>query len=347
MAVLDIRQRTGWLFFAVIVGHIILISTQVNTRRGVPMVEAFTFGIFAEVQRAATTVVGGAQEGWENYFALQQIRRENEQLKREVTDLRVNLQQERSLADQSRNFQQLLDLRRSIPLSTTGGTVTQSTVIGGGASPEFRTITVDKGSHDGLKPDMAVVAPAGVVGRVIMPSSRAAKVQLLIDRNAAAGALVERTRAQGVVVGTGTDRLRMEYVPGSADLKVGDKVVTSGIDGIYPKGFVIGQIESIQRGTTDISGIVVKPAVDFSSLEAVLIVLSPPPPVPPDTEVPESGVQTEATPEQAPPAATAPATPAPAAAKPAAPKPRTEAAPRTEPAPVPETPDDEAESNER
>ena len=106
-------------------------------------------------------------------------------------------------------------------------------------------MTIDKGTSDGLRPDMAVIAPAGVVGRVIMPTRRASKVQLLIDRNAAAGALVERSRAQGVVVGTGTDRLRMDYVSGTADIKVGDRVVTSGIDGIYPKGFVIGQIESI------------------------------------------------------------------------------------------------------
>ena len=83
---------------------------------------------------------------------------------------------------------------------------------------------------------MAVISPAGVVGRVILPSRRASKVQLLIDRNAAAGALIERTRVQGVVVGHGDGMLRMEYVPGTADVKTGDLVVTSGIDGIYPEG---------------------------------------------------------------------------------------------------------------
>jgi rod shape-determining protein MreC len=123
---------------------------------------------------------------------------------------------------------------------------------------------------------MAVVAPAGVVGRVITPSLRAAKVQLLIDRNAAVAGLVERSRAQGVVVGTGENRLEMEYVPGTADIRVGDRVVTSGIDGIYPKGFLIGQIESVQRGAGDYTKVVVKPAVELSALEAVLVVSSPP-----------------------------------------------------------------------
>ena len=99
---------------------------------------------------------------------------------------------------------------------------------------------------------------------------------MLIDRNAAAAALIERSRAQGVVMGTGTGTLTMAYLPGSADVKVGDRVVTAGIDRIYPKGFVIGQIESLQRGAGEYNGIVIKPAVDFSSLEGVLVVTAPP-----------------------------------------------------------------------
>lgn len=268
----DIRQRTGWLFLAITVGHIILISAQVNTRRGVPMLEEATFGVFAEVQRAATTVIGGAYDSWENYFALQQVRRDNERLQQEVAQLRVEMQQERALAQQSRSLQQLLDLRSSLQVETTA-----ANVIGAGASAEFRTMTLDKGTSDGLGPDMAVISPSGVVGRVILPTARASKLQLLIDRNAAAGAIVERSRAQGVAIGTGTDRLRLDYVSGTADVQVGDRVVTSGIDGIYPKGFVIGQIESVQRGAGEFSGIVLRPAVDFSGLESVLVVLTPSP----------------------------------------------------------------------
>jgi rod shape-determining protein MreC len=270
MALVDFRQRTGYMFVAVTIAHIILISAQVNTRRGVPMLEAVTFGVFAEVQRAATSVIEGVQHGWENYFALQQVRRQNEKLRQENGQLQVQLQQERALSTQTRSLQQLLELRQRTSLSTTA-----ASVIAGGASPDFRTFTIDKGTKDGLRPDMAVIAPTGVVGRIIMPSARASKVQLLIDRNAAAGAIVERSRAQGVVLGTGGDRLRFEYVPGAADVQVGDRVVTSGIDGIYPKGFAIGQIESIQKGAGVFSAIVVKPVVDFSSLEEVLVVLTP------------------------------------------------------------------------
>jgi rod shape-determining protein MreC len=268
MALLDIRQRTGWLFMAVVVGHILLISTQVATRRGVPVLEALTFGVFAEVQRTTTSGIGSARDVWQNYFALQQTRQENQQLRTEVAQLRVGLQQERALAEQSRMLQKLLDMKMETPLKTTA-----AYVIAGAASPDFRTATIDKGTSDGLKPDMAVISPAGVVGRIILPTSRAAKIQLLIDRDAAAGAVTERGRAQGVVVGTGTS-LRFDHVPGTADIKIGDRVVTSGIEGIYPKGFEIGQIESIERRAGEFSAVIIRPTVEFSSIEAVLVVLT-------------------------------------------------------------------------
>jgi rod shape-determining protein MreC len=111
----------------------------------------------------------------------------------------------------------------------------------------------------------------------VVPSLRAAKVQLLIDRNAAAGALIERSRAQGVVVGAGDDLLRLEYVSEIADVVVGDVVVTSGIDGIFPKGFIIGRVETVERSGRTYRRITVSPAVDFSSLEEVLVVLTPTP----------------------------------------------------------------------
>jgi rod shape-determining protein MreC len=268
MALLDIRQRTGWLFMAVVVGHILLISSQVATRRGVPVLEALTFGVFAEVQRGATSGFSSARDVWQNYFALQQTRQENQQLRTELAQMRVGLQQERALAEQSRMLQKLLDMKMETPLKTTA-----AYVIAGGASPDFRTATIDKGTSDGLKPDMAVISPAGVVGRIILPTSRAAKIQLLIDRDAAAGAVTERGRAQGVVVGTGT-LLRFDHVSGTADIKIGDRVVTSGIEGIYPKGFEIGQIESIERRSGEFSTVIIRPAVEFSSIEAVLVVLT-------------------------------------------------------------------------
>jgi rod shape-determining protein MreC len=272
MPAIDLRRpSSGYLFLAVLVAQVVLISAQVSTRSGTPVLEAVAFGVFSEVQRAGATAVGAVTGLWTGYFDLRGLRAENERLRRDLAEARIAWQQERALAQRSRNLESLLDLRSRLSVETTA-----ADVVAAAATPEFRTITIGKGTSMGLRRDMAVVAPAGVVGRLIVPSARASKVQLLIDRNAAAGALVERSRAQGVVLGTGADRLRLEYVTGSADIKIGDTVVTSGIDGIYPRGFVIGRIETVERSGGSYGAIIVVPAVDFSSLEEVLVVVTPP-----------------------------------------------------------------------
>jgi len=271
MAIADIRQRPGVLLGAAILLHVVLISAQVNTNSGLPILQVVTFGSFSEVQRATSGVIDGVRGLWSGYVALRQVQTENAALKQELQHLQVLLQQERAEAQRADNLRQLLELHERAEIETTA-----AEVIAGPASPDFKTVTIDKGSSEGLQTDMAVISSAGVVGRVILPSRRASKVQLLIDRNAAAGALIERTRVQGVVVGVGDGTLRLQYVPGTSDVKTGDLVVTSGIDGIYPKGFVIGTIDHAERGVGEYHEIGVRPAVDFSRLEEVLIVKTPP-----------------------------------------------------------------------
>jgi rod shape-determining protein MreC len=271
MAIADIRQRPGVILGAALLLHVVLISAQVNTASGLPVLQVVTFGSFSEVQRATMAVIDGVRGMWSGYIALRQVETENTSLRQQLQDMQIRLQQERAEAMRTDNLRQLLELRQRANLETTA-----AEVIAGPASPDFKTVTIDKGSSHGLQSDMAVISPAGVVGRVILPSGRAAKVQLLIDRNAAAGALIERTRVQGVVVGVGDGTLRLQYVPGTSDVKTGDLVVTSGIDGIYPKGFVIGTIDHAERGVGEYHEIGVRPAVDFTRLEEVLIVKTPP-----------------------------------------------------------------------
>src|SRR3954469_1979955 len=204
MALTDIRQRTAVLFIAVMLGHILLISAQVNSKSGVPMLEVVTFGAFSEVQRAAASLTGGVHNAWTGYGNLRGVRAENAYLKQQVGELGIQLQQERAAAQRTHQLEALLGLQQQLQVKTVA-----AGVIAAGASPEFRTATINRGSADGLKVNMAVIAPTGVVGRIVTIAPRAAKLQLLVDRNAAAGAMVERSRAQGLVLGTGEDVLRM------------------------------------------------------------------------------------------------------------------------------------------
>jgi rod shape-determining protein MreC len=205
---------------------------------------------------------------------LRGVRAENESLRSQVADLEVRLQEQRALAARTLKLQELLNLRTSVSPPTLA-----AEVIAGNPNPGMLTVTIDRGSADGVQENMAIIAPTGVVGRVVgPPAAHAARVQLIIDRHAAAGAISERARAGGMVVGQdepGKPPLRMELVSSLADLKIGDVIVTSGADGIYPKGFAIGRVESVDRGTGLYLGVTVRPMVDFRSLEEVLVVLVP------------------------------------------------------------------------
>jgi rod shape-determining protein MreC len=282
---LDIRKRTGWIFLSVVLTQVLLVSAQVQTRSGVRVIEAVSFGAFAKVQGVTSSAARGLRDVWKNYAELRGAREENQTLKQQLGDLELRLQEQRSLAVRTAKLQELLELKQATPLPTIA-----AEVIGGNPNPMagIREITIDRGSADGVLPGMAVMASRGIVGRVIgQPAARASRVQLLVDRYAAAGALIERSRAGGMVVGAEQDPpLAMELVSNLQDVKAGDLVVTSGVDGIYPKGYAIGWVEAAERGRGLYLNISIRPAVDFNSLEEVLVVLVAARPAASDDEKP-------------------------------------------------------------
>lgn len=250
-----------------------LISAQVDVHQtGSSSLEVVAFGAFSEVQSLVSSGVNGFQRFWRRYVALRNVEVENALLRNQLSKLTLRLQQERSLTSRTESLQRLLDLRESVPLRTES-----ARVIAVDATPYFRILTIDRGSSHGVRSNLAVVAPEGVVGRVIEPiSRRTSKVQLLVDRDAAAGARIERTRVVGVTsAGTGESPLLLDYVSNFADVIDGDVVVTSGTDGIYPKGFVIGRVTAVNRGDGLYKDIGIQPEVDFSKLEYVLVVMAP------------------------------------------------------------------------
>src|SRR5262245_45562991 len=162
MTQLEYRQRSGYLFLAVMLGHILLISAQVNARSGVPLLEQYAFGALSEIQRTVSSVVSGFNRGWTGYVMLRGARQENEDLKRRLAAAEIQVQERRAEAERARGLAALLELRKSVPLTTAA-----AQIIGGASVPGFRTVTIDKGAVEGLKKDMAVVAPAGIVGRIV------------------------------------------------------------------------------------------------------------------------------------------------------------------------------------
>jgi len=269
--VLNRRQRIGYLALAVFIGHVLLISAQVNARPNSSLLKTLTFGTLTELQRVMASSVGAARGVWDGYVRLQDVQEENVVLRETVDRLELRLQRQNALVQRAKSLQHLLELRDS-----TDAITLTAEVIGVDATPWFQTLTVNRGSSDGVRSDLAVIAPNGVVGRVLdLPGPRAAKVQLLIDQNAAAGAVIERTRSAGIVSGLGNNsELRMDYVSNLEDVEIGDRVLTSGTDGVYPRGFVIGVVSAVERGVDLYKSITVSPVVDVSDLADVLIVMS-------------------------------------------------------------------------
>ncbi len=195
------------------------------------------------------------------------LRRENEELRREVDRLRLEVQESRERAAAAERLERLLEYRER-----TGAAMTAASVIGRDASGLYRTVLIDRGSGDGIEHDQAVLAPEGVVGRVVKVFPRSSLVLLLTDRSSGIDAIVQRTRDQGVVQGRGGSSCELRYLDRSAEVRVGDAIVTSGMGGRFPKGVWIGQVSGVNPGGELFQSVEVRPTADLGRLEEVLVV---------------------------------------------------------------------------
>jgi rod shape-determining protein MreC len=281
MARPDTGTRARALLVVVVVGHVLLISAQVGTAAGPTLLRTAVVSVVTEAQEASWLVVGGVRSVWDAYAALRGVREHNARLAAENTDLRVQLQQARANAAGADEMRALLELRPHLPWKTTG-----ADIVAGSISPDFRGITIDKGLSEGLARDMPVISPAGVVGRVALPAGRTATVQFIVDRSAAVAVRIDRSRTEGIALGNGDGTLRLEYLSATADIQAGDLVVTAGIDGVYPPGLAVGEVGRVERAGQAYREVTIRPFVDFSRLETVLVLVAPTPVWAPPVPVP-------------------------------------------------------------
>ena len=266
------RRRTLTLFVVLCLGHVLLISAQVQSGQGRSVLHDSAFGAVAAVQGSSAAVTQGAGGIWSHYFALVGASRENEELRARVVSLEGELQAERARAATVTALEQALKMQQSVVPPTLA-----ARVIAGSPAPGTLTVTIDRGTSDGVTPNMAVISGAGVVGRVIgQPTGHAARVQLLHGKSANTGAMIEKTGDAGLAAGGFADGLlRLELLSSGANVAVGDRIVTSGQDGIYPAGFVIGQV-TVVNGSGKAREVIIAPAVNFSHVDLVLVVLARP-----------------------------------------------------------------------
>jgi rod shape-determining protein MreC len=205
---------------------------------------------------------------WEDYFALVGVQAENQGLRVRLEKLEAENSRLLEIENENTRLRGLLGV-----VKDSGFVTIVSNVIGYDASNWVQAITVDKGSADGIEVGMPVIEVNGVVGQVIGVNRNSARVLLITDASSGVDSLVQGNRVRGVVGGAGIGRCELRFVLRDDEVQVGDRLVTSGMDGVYPKGLLIGIVSAVDRSSSRLfQAIPVKPAVEFSRLENVAII---------------------------------------------------------------------------
>jgi len=234
-----------------------------------PLEEVFT-DFTGYLQKGLSGPPGWGRYLWRSYLALQGVELENETLRREVARLQQEIVQYRETLIANARLKRLLKIKNKVKSTTV-----TANVVGVDMAPWAGTITIDQGRKDGIRPAMVVLSGAGVVGQVIKSSLYFSKVLLLSDYNSAVAAFVQRNRGRGILKGAGQGRCRLVYVGKVMDVEVGDEIITSGADQVFPKGLLLGRVSSVTQGSvSDLFQVIdVTPAVDFKRVEEVLILV--------------------------------------------------------------------------
>jgi len=273
MALAVPARQSRVLLVGLVLVHLAVISHQVDGGGGVSLLQRGLLAVLSPLQRGVGAIVGGAGEAWRGWAFHRETYEKNRRLGERVRQLETELQASSARAQEGARLRELLELRQAVPMETVA-----AEVVARDGVPWFRTLTIDKGEADGVALDAPVMSPTGVVGRVVAVGPHAARVQVLLDRDSGAGVLIERSRVPGVVSGqvsgqaSGAEDLALEYVPERSDVAVGDVVVTSGLDRIYPKGLVVGRVRYVGKGAGLFRDIRVEPSARFDRLEEVLVV---------------------------------------------------------------------------
>jgi rod shape-determining protein MreC len=261
------RFRLLWAVLFLFFTAFLILVVHAREDRSTPFVEKVLSQISFPLQDRAHKAVRWLKGLGENYIFLTRVQEDNQRLQRTLSALREenNRLKELLLAEKRLEKLQIFQAQYSSSI------VAQ--VFARDPSSWFKTILVDKGEQDGVTKDMAVITADGVVGRVIEISPNVAKVLILTDPNSALDVLIQRSRCQGIMEGKMENICILKYVQKSDDVQVGDKVITSGLGGIFPKGLVTGTVTAVDRKRPGIfQHIEVTPAVDFSRLEEVLLI---------------------------------------------------------------------------
>jgi rod shape-determining protein MreC len=277
----EIRQRAPIWLVALLVGNLIIMAADARDADGRHKVLRVWTQTFASPLQSASSKASGATSGFfEQIWNFRSTAQQNEQLKERLTQVEQELNAARQAAAENERLKGLLNLKEQIQIQSV-----PARVIARDASVWFNTITINRGSSSGVTINMPVVTGGGIVGRVIAVGPWSSQVMLITDEKAGAGAVVGQlgqSGALGAVRGRadlGVALIEMRYVSGLEKVEVGDAVMTTGQDGIYPPGLNVGRVVDVKTGTaTQAHQILIQPGAQLDQMEEVAVLLYQPPP---------------------------------------------------------------------
>src|SRR5271166_5793407 len=264
------RYRNLIVLVGVLFAQVLGLAVQVKRStdgESTRLIRVWAVGTVTPFEKALVWTQTSAGNLWHNYFYLRGVRAENRNLKAQIQ--RMSLEQVRMSqdADQAHRLQALRAFKEQFISQTMA-----AQVIGGSGSELSRSVYIDKGYNDGIKPDMAVITADGIVGKVLRVYRSTSLVLLIDDQTSGVGAILDKTRLQGILRGTPSGEVVLEKVMSDETVPPGELVLTSGGDGIFPKGLLVGRVTKVTPGSELFLNIRVRPAADLSRLEEVLVV---------------------------------------------------------------------------
>ena len=262
------RYRTPLLLVLTLLLVFTVLSLSLKSSPALRKVQGLVVSMTAPGLEGLEYVGRSAKQLWLGYFYLMGVRRQNAELQRQLEEYKQREVHFQEAEQALTRLETLLDLKRQVALPVIG-----ARVIAYDPTLWSRSAIINQGKAQGVKEGLPVLAPQGIVGRIVGVYPEYSKVMLIVDRKSSADAMVQRTRIRGMLKGKGGNRCSLEFVPKSADVQVGDLVLASGLVGLYPKGLVFGKVTAANKKNPGVfQEIEVSPNVDLSTLEEVLVV---------------------------------------------------------------------------
>jgi len=254
----------------IIIASLIMIAYNLKYDTGKSFLRKIVLETVAPVYGALSGSIRNVQDAWTRYILLVGIQEENRNLKKKINELKAVLVSYQEGYQEAQRLKKLLAITNHDP-----SRFVTAKVIGREQAALSRTVLIDKGLSDGLQNGMPVIAYPGLIGRLVDVSWHVSRVLLLIDENSNIDAIVQRNRTQGIISGAGSQGMILKYISKTQDVQKGDIMVSSGMGGVFPKGWLIGQVINVDRQDAGLFlKIKVAPFVDFAKLEELLILSS-------------------------------------------------------------------------